>query len=81
MLWIGSLLALHETEGPFHLEETDANFTIDWKGHYRIEGSAFVFVDRVTRQTRSFLGYPTRKLETIGRLWPRGQPRLLKGLR
>ena len=23
---------------PIHIEETDANFTIDWKGHYRIEG-------------------------------------------
>jgi len=48
---------------PIHIEETDANFTIDWKGHYRIEGDAFVFVDRKTRGTRAILGYPTHKLE------------------
>ena len=23
---------------PVHIEETDANFTIEWKGHYRFEG-------------------------------------------
>ena len=23
---------------PFHIEETDTSFAIDWKGHYRIEG-------------------------------------------
>ena len=27
---------------PIHIEETDANFTIEWKGHYRIEGDAFI---------------------------------------
>ena len=46
---------------PIHIEETDANFTIDWKGHYRIEGDAFVFVDHKTRGTRTILGYPTQK--------------------
>jgi hypothetical protein len=29
--------------------ETDASFSIEWKGNYRIEGAAFVFVDRKTR--------------------------------
>jgi hypothetical protein len=37
------------------------------RGHYRIEDSAFVFVDRATRQIRSILGYPTQKLEQLGR--------------
>jgi hypothetical protein len=27
---------------PIDFEETDANFTIGWKGNYRIEGRAFV---------------------------------------
>jgi hypothetical protein len=53
---------------PVHIEETDANFAIDWKGHYRIEGAAFVYVDRDTRQTRTILGYPTRQLEHIERV-------------
>jgi hypothetical protein len=52
---------------PIHIEETDSNFTIDWKRHYRIEGDAFVFVDRKTRGTRAILGYPTQKLQHIKR--------------
>ena len=48
---------------PIHIEETDANFTIEWKGHYRIEGAAFIFVDRKTQATRTILGYPTQKLQ------------------
>ena len=27
---------------PIHIEETDTTFAIGWKGHYRIEGPAFV---------------------------------------
>ena len=48
---------------PIHIEETDANFTIDWKGHYRIEGAAFVYVDRHTSRIRTILGYPTHQLK------------------
>ena len=52
---------------PVHIEETDANFTIEWKGHYRIEGDAFIYVDRKTGGTRTILGYPTQKLEHAAR--------------
>jgi hypothetical protein len=52
---------------PFHIEETDANFSIEWKGRYRIEGAAFVYVDRKTGGTRTILGYPTQRLEYVGR--------------
>jgi len=52
---------------PIHIEETDAKFSIDWKGNYRIEGAAFVFADRKTRRTRAILGYPTQKLEAAAR--------------
>ena len=52
---------------PVHIEETDVAFAIDWKGHYRIEGAAFIFVDRNTRQTRTILGYPTHQLEQSGK--------------
>ena len=27
---------------PFHIEENETTFTIDWKGSYHIEGAAFV---------------------------------------
>ena len=52
---------------PIHIEETDANFTIEWKGHYRIEGNAFIYVDSKTGGTRAILGYPTQKLEHAAR--------------
>ena len=52
---------------PIHIEETDANFSINWKGHYRIDGAAFILVDRKTRGTRAILGYATHKLEHAGR--------------
>src|SRR5215471_14399856 len=45
---------------PLHIEETDANFTIEWTGHYRIEGDAFIYADRKTGGTRAILGYPRR---------------------
>jgi hypothetical protein len=47
---------------PFHIEETETAFSIDWNGHYRIEGGAFVYTDRDTGRTTTVLGYPTDKL-------------------
>jgi hypothetical protein len=44
-------------------EETDANFSIEWKGRYRIEGAAFVYVDPKTGGTRTILGYPTLRMQ------------------
>ena len=51
---------------PIHIEETDTTFAIGWKGHYRIEGAAFVYVDRDTGRTTTILGYPTHHLTHIG---------------
>jgi hypothetical protein len=47
---------------PFHIEETDTSFAIDWKGHYRIAGEAFIYTDRDTGRITTVLGYPTDKL-------------------
>ena len=47
---------------PFHIEETDASFVIDWKGLYRIEGAAFIYTNRDTGRTTTVIGYPTDKL-------------------
>jgi hypothetical protein len=52
---------------PMHIEETDANSSIEWKGRYRIEGAAFVYVDRKTEGIRTILGYPTQRMENPGR--------------
>ena len=51
------------TPNPSTSKRPDANFTIEWKGHYRIEGDAFIYVDSKTGGTRAILGYPTQKLE------------------
>jgi hypothetical protein len=45
------------------ISKKPSRLRIDWKGHHRIKGAAFVFVDRNTRQTRTILGYPTHQLE------------------
>jgi hypothetical protein len=41
---------------PIHIEESDSTFTIGWKGRYRIEGPAFVYVDRATDRASTILG-------------------------
>jgi hypothetical protein len=51
---------------PIHIEETDTTFAIGWKGHYRIEGAVFLYVDRDTGRTSTILGYPTHQLTHIG---------------
>jgi hypothetical protein len=68
--WEDGLAAQLARDGepePIHIEETDANFSIEWKGNYRIEGAAFILVDRHARRTRAILGYPTQKLEQAAR--------------
>ena len=47
---------------PTHIEETDTTFAIGWKGHYRVEGPNFVYIDADTGRVTTILGYPTDKL-------------------
>ena len=47
---------------PIHLEETATSFAIGWRGHYRIEGTAFIYADRDSGRVRTILGYPTQKI-------------------
>lgn len=51
---------------PIHLEETDTTFAIGWKGHYHIQGSAFVYTDNDSHRVTSILGYPTQKIAQAG---------------
>jgi hypothetical protein len=51
---------------PIQIEDTETTFAIGWKGQYRIEGSAFVYMDRDTRRVTTILGYPTQKLTPTG---------------
>ena len=47
---------------PIQIEDTETTFAIGWKGQYRIEGSAFVYMDRDTGRAIPVFGYPTHKL-------------------
>jgi hypothetical protein len=51
---------------PINFEETETNFTIDWKGHYRIEGLAFVYTEQESGRVTAILGYPTTKIVELG---------------
>ena len=48
---------------PIHIEENDTTFAIGWKGRYRIEGPAFIYVDHDTGRLSTILGYPTHQLK------------------
>lgn len=44
------------------MEESDTNFAIGWKGHYRIDGPAFIYRDRDTGRVTTIIGYPTEAI-------------------
>jgi hypothetical protein len=49
-----------------YFEDTDTRFAIGWKGNYKINGDAFVFIDRDTARVTTILGYPTCRLAQLG---------------
>jgi hypothetical protein len=51
---------------PIHLKQTDTSFVIGWKGHYHIEGPAFIYSDRDTGRVTTIIGYPTKKIAQAG---------------
>jgi hypothetical protein len=51
---------------PIDFEETDTNYAIGWKGNYRIEGRAFVYIDRKSGRIITILGYPTAEIARLG---------------
>jgi hypothetical protein len=62
---LAARLARDGESEPIHIEETDTTFAIGWKGHYRIDGPAFVYSDQDTGRLTTILGYPTDKLARI----------------
>lgn len=51
---------------PIYFEETDTNFAIGWKGSYRIESDAFIYIDTDSSRIVTILGYPARRLARWG---------------
>lgn len=52
---------------PEHLEfeETETKFSIRWRGEYRIEGDAFVYIDMGSGRIVTILGYPVRRIAEL----------------
>jgi hypothetical protein len=51
---------------PVYIEETDTNFAVAWTGHYRINGAAFIYHDRISGRVITILGYPTDRITELG---------------
>ena len=51
---------------PIDFQETDTNYAIGWKGNYRTEGRAFVYLDRKSGRIITVLGYPTGEIARLG---------------
>ena len=49
-----------------YFEETDTRFAIGWKGKYRIDGDAFVYIDNDSGRVVAILGYPVRRIAEWG---------------
>ena len=63
---LAARLARNGDPEPIQIEDTETTFAIGWKGQYRIEGSAFVYMDGDTGRATAILGYPTQKLAPMG---------------
>jgi hypothetical protein len=50
---------------PVHIEETEANFVVAWTGHYRIDGAAFIYSDRISGRGFTILGYPIDRIAQL----------------
>jgi hypothetical protein len=47
-------------------ESPSGHLAIGWKGHYRIEGPAFVYTDHDSGRETTILGYPIDQLDKMG---------------
>ena len=63
--FLAARLARNGESEPIQIVETAAAFAIEWKGSYRINGPAFIYLDRDTGRVITILGYPTDKLVDI----------------
>jgi len=50
---------------PVHIEDTETSFAVAWTGHYRINGAAFIYNDRISGRVFTILGYPTDRIAQL----------------
>ena len=63
---LASRLARDGDPEEIYFEETETSFAIGWKGNYRIDGNAFVYIDKESSRTITILGYPARRIAEWG---------------
>ena len=63
---LASRLARDGDPEEIYFEETETSFAIGWKGNYRIDDGAFVYIDKDSRRIVTILGYPTRRIAEWG---------------
>jgi hypothetical protein len=51
---------------PIEFEETETSFTINWKGYYHTDGSAFVYTDQASGRVVTIFGCPTAQIAQLG---------------
>ena len=49
-----------------YFEETDTRFAIGWKSKYRIDGDAFIYIDRDSGRIVTILGDPIHRIAEWG---------------
>ncbi|MBT9161040.1 MAG: DUF5679 domain-containing protein [Dehalococcoidia bacterium] len=54
-------LARDGEEQPFTITETPTDFSIEWNAEYRIDGDAFIVIERPGR-IKTIFGYPTAEI-------------------
>ena len=57
------ILAIRDPE-PIHIEDTETTFRIGWKGKYRIDGDASVYLDAYTGRITTIFS-PIEKLAEV----------------
>ena len=45
-----------------YFEETETRFAIGWKGKYRIDADAFIYIDKDSGRVVTILGYPIQRI-------------------
>jgi hypothetical protein len=63
---LASRLARDGDPEDMYFEETETNFSIGWKGEYRIDGDVFLYVDKDSGRAISIVGYPVGRIAACG---------------
>lgn len=63
---VAARLARNGDPEDIYIEETTTRFGIGWKGNYRIDGDAFVYIEKDSGRITAILGLPVRRIAELG---------------